>query len=288
MAGELITRDRQIQWRGVLLGAGTRFRVTSLAGWLDLPEQRGSDPVLAGRHGSYPGQRLSTGRTVTVDTSILAMPEEFPAVVDALRRATAPDEDPVEEPLVVRVHGEAWMVWARCTRRAIPTDRQFAIGYTRASLQWQATDPRLYSAVEQVAQTPLSTPAGGGARFPLAFPVSLGPGRTGGGLVAHNAGHVPTWPVLEVIGPCRGPVITFASGRQLGFDPAFTVLAGQTLVIDTGLRTVEINNVSVRSRLWAHQWTPFQPGSNSVRFAAATGFFHPDTRLRARWRHAQH
>jgi len=288
MAGELINRDRQIEWRGLLLGAGTHVRVTSLTGWLDLPEQRGGDPVLTGRHGTYPGQRLTAGRTITAETSILAALDEFPTVVDSLRRATAPDEDPVEEPLVIRVRGESWMTWARCNRRSIPTDREFAIGYTRASLQWQATDPRLYSATEQSAQTPLPVPAGGGVRLPIRFPVHFGPGRPGGELVATNAGHVPTWPVLEILGPCPGPVITFASGRQLIFDPDLMILPGQTLVIDTALRTVEVNGVSLRSRLWSHQWTPFYPGANPLRFSTAAAFYHPDARLRARWRHAQH
>lgn len=288
MAGELITRDRQIEWRGLLLGAGTRIKVTSVTGWLDLPEQRRGDPVLTGRHGTYPGQQLSAGRTITAETSILASADEFPAVLDALRRATAPDEDPVEEPLVIRVAGESWMAWARCIRRAIPTDRQFAIGYTRASVQWQATDPRLYSVTEQVAHTPLAAPPVGGLRLPLAFPVNLGPRRAGGELDAHNLGHVPTWPALDVIGPCQGPVITFPSGRRLVFDPDFAVLPRQTMVIDTGLRTVEINGVSVRSRLWSHQWTPLYPGANPIRFSAAGGFYDAEARLRARWRHAQH
>ncbi|TCO64391.1 hypothetical protein [Actinocrispum wychmicini] len=212
MTGELITRDRQIEWRGLLMGAGTRIKVTAVTGWLDLPEQRGNDPILTGRHGTYPGQRLSSGRTITADLSITAPAEEFPRLLDTLRQATAPDEDPVEEPLVIRVRGQAWMVWARCTRRAIPTDRAFLVGHTRASVQWQATDPRLYSVTEQTAETGLPAPAQGGLRFPLAFPLDFGPGRTGGELVAENLGHVPTWPALDVLGPCPGPVITVTSG----------------------------------------------------------------------------
>lgn len=287
--------DGQLEWRGTLLGSGTYFRTEEILGWYDLPGQRGTNAPLPNRHGSYPGRKLSGDRYVEFKFKTKGVTlEGFPAAIDLLRQITAPDEDPQEEPLVIRLDGETWMCWGRVLHRSIPTNKHYALGYTEGSIQWEVTDPRLYSVDEQSLPILLAVPAGGGLDFDpgLDFDsggLDFGAGTTGGKGVVTNTGHVPTWPRLEITGPCTGPVITFPGGRKLSFDPAFVVAAGQTLVIDTRpgvARTVLVNGVSMRSSLWIHQWSPLEPGvPTEIRFSAAA---YSAAQLTVYWRHAKH
>jgi hypothetical protein len=291
----LLTADAQIEWRGTILGSLSPYGWENLEGWYDLPEQRGSNAPLPAFHGSFPGRKTSGDRVITYDyiarTDTLT---EFRDAMRELRRVTAPTEDPVEEPLIVRLDGEPLLAWARCVRRIIPTDRLYGLGIAHGSVQWEATDPRLYSVEEHSADAELATPGSSGLDFGsggLDFGsggLDFGTSQQGGVLTAQNAGHVPTWPTFEVAGPCTGPIITY-SGRVLKFDPAFALLAGQTMVIDTRptWRTVEINGVSVRQKMLVDQWTALQPEVDTqIQFTAAA--FNAASKLTVRWRDAWH
>jgi hypothetical protein len=295
VAGELITADGQLQWRNTLLGTGTMFATKLVSGWYDLPGQRGTNPALPSRHGAYPGRKLSTERLIEwqFKTTGVAL-SGFPAQISTLRQITAPAEDPQEEQLAIRLDGVTLMCNARCVRRSIPTDAMYALGYTEGVVQWEATDPRVYSATEMSATAGLPASVTTGLDFStggLSFTPGLdfGVAVTGGQVTVTNTGHVPTWPRLEISGPVTGPVITWPSGRQLAFDPSFTVSSGQTLVIDTrpGARTVLIAGVSQRSRLWTQQWSSLDPGvSTQLTFTAAGGY--SAGLLTVYWRHAMH
>lgn len=297
MAGELLTADYQIEWRGTVLGSSTHFATKEILGVYDLPAQRGANAALPSRHGSYPGRKLSAERLIEFQfkTKGVAL-AGFPAAIDNLRRITAPEEDPPEEELVIRMDGESFWMLARVVRRSIPTDKRYAIGYTEGAIQWETTDPRLYSVNELSLPIKLAAPAGGGLDFSgggLSFAsggLDFGSGVSGGHGVATNEGHVPTWPRLEITGPCTGPIIIFPGDRRLEFDPAFIVAAGQTLVIDTRpgvARTMTINGVSMRSHLRTRQWTPLEPGvPTDVRFSAAA--YDAGSTLTIFWRHAKH
>lgn len=300
MAGELLTEDYQIEWRGTVLGSSTHFATKEILGLYDLPAQRGANAPLPSRHGAYPGRKLSAERLIEFQfkTKGVAL-SSFPAAIDNLRRITAPMEDPLEEELVIRMDGEVFWTLARVVRRSIPTNKRYAIGYTEGAIQWETTDPRLYSVTEQLLEIPLASPSGGGLDFSgggLDFGsggLDYGAGTTGGKGNVVNTGHVPTWPRLEITGPVTGPVVIFPGNRLLRFNPAFEVLSGQTLVIDTrpALRTVELaglgSSVTRKNELWTKQWTAIEPQvPTEVRFQAAA--YNATTRLKVFWRHAKH
>ncbi|CAL9607703.1 hypothetical protein SUDANB95_05523 [Actinosynnema sp. ALI-1.44] len=294
--GDLLTVDAQIEWRGTVLGGLSPYGWDDLTGWYDLPEQRGSNAALPGYHGSFPGRRVSGDRVITYDyksraTSLAA----FKAAMDTLRRITAPAEDPPEEPLVVRLDGVPLLAWARCDRRVIPTGRQYGLGRADGSIQWTATDPRLYSVTEKSASANLATPGSSGVDFSaggLDFGsggLDFGSGQQGGVLTATNSGHVPTWPTIEIVGPCTGPIVTFPGGRQLRFRSDFVILAGQTLVIDTRptWRTPEIADVAVGQHLQVRQWTALQPATPTQITFGATAY-DSASELIVKWRDAWH
>jgi hypothetical protein len=105
-----------------------------------------------------------------------------PSILAAIRAATVPDEDPVEEPLAIWAGtSEPQRVMARLERRAIPTDHEWSVGHHRCVLQWVATDPRRYSVAEYTSgMVGLLSPGVGGLSFPLSFPLSFGTAGTPG------------------------------------------------------------------------------------------------------------
>lgn len=286
-AGDLITDDGQLEWRGTLLGSGSPFRMTKLDGWLDLPEMRADNPDRPGRHGGFQGNQLAGQRTVTLSYLVKGVPAaDFGAVVTTLRKITAPAERPLEEPLVVRLDGESWLANARCVRRTINVEKYYALGYTTGAIQWQATDPRLYSVAEQRDVTALPSPPADGLGFPLAFPLVFGTGKQGGRLRAVNAGGAASWPVWEIRGPVTGPVIANRdTGERLVFDGTFTVQNGQTLTIDTDARTVLLNGVNQSDKLLTRGWFPI-PANGAVQVDFTAASYDPNASLTGRWRHA--
>lgn len=291
--GDLLTTDAQVEWRGTLLGTATALRTRTLTGWWDLPPQLGRNVNLPSRHGSYPGQQLSDDRAVVWEYRIKGVNlAGFQAAVNLLRRITAPTENPDEEPLAIRLDGVPLRVMARVSKRSIPTDQQYALGYTTGAVMWVATDPRLYSTAELTTTIALAVATPGGLDFGsggLDFGgggLDFGTGPQGGSGLCTNLGHVDSWPVLEITGPVTGPIVTWPSGNQLKFDPSWSLVAGQTLVVDTYLRTATVAGVSVSQRLFVRQWEPLHPGDNLIRYSAAA--YDPTTQLRVRFRHAYH
>lgn len=158
-AGDLVTLPGHIQFGDLLLGPGTAFGWQSLAGWEDSPALDSGTVNRADAHGAYPGRLLAQPRTVTLDGVVIRTdPGQMSTVVRALSGATALRDD--ELPLVIRLDGdEPLLCWARCLRRAVPVGTGgYAVGVvTGAAMQFEATDPRRYSLVEQRAETRLPT-----------------------------------------------------------------------------------------------------------------------------------
>ncbi|MEV4053042.1 hypothetical protein AB0J55_17805 [Amycolatopsis sp. NPDC049688] len=275
MAGELITKDGQVEWRGLLLGAGSAYKLTNLQGWLDLPDMRDGDVAFDNYHGSQPGQLLSDRRTVELSFTISADPAGFAAAQKALRAATAPDENPVEEPLVVQWDGVKAMVNARCVRRSIPVPRSNGTGYTQGAIQWRATNPRILHLPQQVVG-PVSPPVagGGGLLWPLTYPLVWGSTPSGGELLLTNAGEAPAQPVFRITGASTGPVVTNAdSGAQLAFDPAYLLPSGSRVTLTYENRSVLLDDgVSRSNQLITRGWFTIPPGATTrIRFTSADG-----------------
>jgi hypothetical protein len=84
----------------------------------------------------------------------------------------------------------------------------------------------------------LAAGGGGGLMFPFTFPFDFVDPTSPGANVFFNAGDVLTWPTITIIGPVTNPVIrNLTTGDALGFD-SLTLLAGETVVIDTYEETV--------------------------------------------------
>jgi len=285
-AGDLITEPWQVEWRGLLLGwPATSVTLSDLSGWLDLPAVRSGNVDRPSRHGGFPGQNRARQRVIEAKFTLAA---EDPAMLPAIRAATALDEDPAEEPLVIWCGTEQpQLVFARVERRAVPTDHDFSVGHERATIQWVSTSALRYSVAEQ--QQAIGLPAGGsgGLVFPLVFPLTLGGGAGGGLMALENIGDAAAWPQWTVTGPVTGPIITNpVTGQRLVFDPAFVVAAGQHLVIDTEQRWVELDGVTRRDRLFTAEWFPLAKEAVTPVQFTSVGAYDAAASLTGRWRHS--
>lgn len=266
-AGDLITGEYQIEWAGLLFGATPLYGIRSLTGWLDLPTERLGVESRSNRHGAYPGQYFADSKTITAQLLIRGLPANFIAGVKALRRVTAFDENAAEQPFIARWgDGRKLMVMARCARRDIPSDSgSYPQGVALATIQWVASDPRMYELPGNNFSTALAV-ASGGIVFPLVFPLDFGAGTSGGKVLISNNGNAQAWPVFNLTGPLTAPALTDQlTGRVLGFKTTTVIPAGQTWQVDTNRRTVTVlgTTVSRNNELLTRQWFSV-PGGGST------------------------
>ena len=119
----------------------------------------------------------------------------------------------------------------------------------------------------QVVAIPASGSGSGGFASPLTSLLTSTAGVSGTGTCT-AIGAIDAWPTLTITGPCSNPtVVNSTIGAGLYF--AYTLAAGQTLVVDTDprRRTVKLDGVTNRfdAVSWAlSRWWALQPGANVV------------------------
>jgi hypothetical protein len=150
-----------------------------------------------------------------------------------------------------------------------------------------AADPRRYSTVLESSTVAADATAGvGGFSFNLHFPINFGAASPTGQVLVENNGNMETWPVLTITGPGTNPSIYNASTDQR-ITFAYTLAAGETLVVDTLNRTVKLNGVTDRYSALDFtntEWWPLVPGVNDIRLAFAS--YSAGATLKVDWRHA--
>lgn len=277
MAGELITTDGQIEFGGVLLGAGTPYRWVELAGWEDLPDVSTGDVDRPGMHGAWPGRSLVGERVITWQGRIKGVPlDQFPATIKAFRAATRIGD---EQELVISALGETLLTYGRVTKRAIPQGLAYRVGSASFSVQWTCSDPRRYSVAERSASAYLAVgvDVGGGLTYPLTYPLDYGTGPASTStLIAVNELDADSPPVLVVRGPIERPmIVNLLTGVQLEFG--ITLASSDTLVIDCRVGTVLLNGITDRLYTRTAASAPIEM------FAVAGGESNPIALMAASW-----
>ncbi|MGW7416138.1 phage distal tail protein [Streptomyces sp. NPDC054863] len=298
MAGDLVTSPGHVQFGGLLLGPSTPFRWSRLAGWEDTAGTDSGNVNRADGHGAYPGHLLAQVRTVTLDGVVLRTePGRMSAAVRELKAGTALRDD--EQPLVIKLDDEPPLLsWARCLRSAIPVAAGgYAVGVvTDGALQFEATDPRRYSLIEQQAEArlPVAEPGLDWHLDPgperLTYPLEFGaPGSTGT-VVAVNGGDALAHPLITFRGPVALPsVMNLATGEAIEYD--IELAPDDVLLVDTAAGTVTLNGSASRlytatARSVPEQLFHLAPGTASLAFRAAPGSADPRAACSLRWRSA--
>lgn len=278
------------QYGDFLMGPGTPWRWDEMEGWDDTPGLDSGTVLKSSDHGAWPGVYYAQVRTVTASMVVRSEPGQMNGTLRQLAAAT-PIDASEEVPLVLQLDDDQpLMIFARCTRRSFPISRTHRVGLARGAIEFEASDPRKYSLVEEtyIAQLPQPEP---GLAFPLAFPLDFGaPGSTGN-VDAFNSGDAPTHPRFEIKGPCSTPSITnINTGTILEYD--IDLSASDVLYVDTQQGTVTLNGTTANrlytatTRSQPEGVFTLPPGRSTLAFRSDDSPPDPASTLTVIWRSA--
>lgn len=279
-----------MQYGDFLLGPGTAWRWDELQGWEETPGLDSGSVLKASDHGAWPGTFYAQTRTVTASLVVRCEPGNMNGTIRQLAAATRIDASD-EIPLVIQLDDDApLMVFARCTRRAFPVVGTHRKGLARGAIEFEASDPRRYSLLENTQITSLPQPEPGLA-WPLVFPLDFGvPGSTGN-IDASNSGDAPAHPTFMITGPCSKPSVTnLTTGVLLEYDIALS--SSDILYIDTYQGTVTLNGTTANrlytatTRSQPEGAFSLPPGSSALAFRSDDSDPDPASTLSVTWRSA--
>lgn len=274
----------QYSYNGLTLGASTPYAIYDTSG-LDLPNVRTGDSSRAREVGQFTGLDVLDGRDVVITGDVISDGTSLQHAAEALGTAFLPSAT-TEFPLWVQIPNyPAMALMCRSRKRTVPVDLAYSMGLASSVIQVHADDPRLYASV-QSSTVGLGTPLGG-LTFPATPPFTFGGGTVAGIITANNAGNFETRPILTLTGPMTKPTIFNATtGWSItiisGVEAPYTINAGDTMVIDTDLHSVQYfvggTGAGATRRAWiapGSTWPSYvagiaglAPGSNTVQFTS--------------------
>ena len=274
----------QFSFGGYVFGDTCVFDPDVITGLGSMPAVVGTNLPRPREHGEFAGVKVMGGRDLLFSGDIVANDVGILSTLMALATVTVPVQ--AEAPLWFNLPGYGNLaVLCRPEKRDIPMDLAYSLGVARASVQWHATDPRVYSP-GITASVGLPAPLGG-MTFPMTFPLTFGGGGSFGAITAVNAGDIEMRPTFTITGPCTNPVVqNTTTGWYLAFsNPAqtgYTLNPGDTLAVDTDLRTVVYTSSGSSTGAARRNWLVpgaiwpdevggiggIAPGSNSIEFSS--------------------
>lgn len=239
----------------------------------ELPVVRGADDIIPFRAGRLPQKRTADHRPIVATGWIAgAAPSpqlSYRAYLDGLKTVL----DPTREASVLQATLPGGEVrWTTAVARSVIGGDPIGYEFRPLSIEWEALDPfwyRTWGAWTLDSGLFLDT----GLALDEGSQIVVLP-TTDPFLVAVNTlGSADVTKVhVEIVGPSYGPVtVTSLSADDV---PAFTYPAlavGQTLIVDSGLRTVTLNGVAARGGLTLGdgnqngEYLRLRAGTNSIR-----------------------
>lgn len=256
--------------------------LTDITGF-DMPDVRENADNLVQMDGGIHGDFFFGRRPMTMSARVLAVSaaDRNDKINDALRAFAALRDD--LEIKWTPDGGQEQFISARLQQPMRVTGnwiKEFQVGLVAADFRKYSTD----LASSTVAAD--ATAGVGGFGFPLAFPINFGVANPTGQLLAENNGNVTTYPVFTITGPGSNPSIFNATTNQT-ISFAYTLAAGETLVVDTLNRTVMLNGTTNRYSaldFTTTSWFGLVPGVNDLRLIYPS--YSTGAALQVQWRHA--
>lgn len=146
-----------------------------------------------------------------------------------------------------------------------------------------APDHRLYK-VGTLSSGGITRPAGGGALYPVIYPVTYG-ASSGGTASVNNTGNISVYPKLTLTGQLTNPhILNVTTGKLIQLNR--TIAAGETVVIDMGNKTITLNGASslLTTKTSDSVWWELVPGVNTINFN--TGSSSDTGTLEVTWQNA--
>jgi hypothetical protein len=234
LPGQYITQDGQVEWGGVLWGAGTSYAVREVTGWIDAKPQMDDLTVEeAFRHGALAGTSYAKRRYVTVKLQLNSVsdPTQISGLLRQLRYDTRTLRDNTLWPLVMRGYTEMLLAFGKVTDRTGVWDRDYSAGITEPVVTIMCPDPRCYSLEQQSTVI-----------------------AAGGTETVVNGGDCYTSPIIRFTGPAENPALLNETlDRILAFNIELTsgqrldvnTLTGKVLIGDTNSMRYLADTISV-------------------------------------------
>jgi hypothetical protein len=260
----------KVTYRGFQIGgAGRDARIRDITG-LFSRNMSANAPDLPRYHGSLIGASFEQKKTVRVGFAVA--PERRLEMMGVLNPLIDSEEFASFE-----VEGyPPLLLGVRAVRCEIPVTEVAEHGYASGDVEFEATDPALYS--EDLLQASL-TPfvLSGGLSYPVTYPKVYGSAGSGGGVEVTNEGEWETWPTFEISAPSSGtgtnPIVeNITTGKRIALNAngGVSMTSGQVLEISTHPARRHIRFTTGASRYGKQspdsEFFPLEPGVNELRF----------------------
>jgi hypothetical protein len=243
----------------------------------DLPRVRGNDQVIPFRSGRLPVPGIADGRAIVGNGWIAgggSVPRvRYRAYLDALKAKLDPTQGPK---LLVATLEDGSLRWIHAIPRSLLPGESIGGEFRWFSIEWKACDPFWYG-IWDVLDLDEGLRLDAGLTLDQARTLVITPTSSPFSFTFDAFGTAEVEKVrIEIDGPSTGAVslrnLEYATDNSLGFShPALGV--GETLVVDTGLRTVTLNDVNARGNLTLFannrggEYLRLRPGNNTLRAA---------------------
>lgn len=254
-AGDLITRDGQYEFNGLLLndsrGDRDTLRVITATGLFDMPDMKATDVELQDDHGGSAGRDLLAMRRIVLDMAVIASTKaNMYNKLEAIATAFQPQETLL--PLVFQRAGIGRRFMNVRPRKLGGFDTSFSMdrGWASGSVMLLAPDPRKLATVQtsQALVIPVS-----GTNSP-AVNMRMGGNFKGGAK-----------PIIEIAGPITNPRITNAADAARAIRIDMVINAGQTLIVNANDRSVTLGGVDQSANVRSdNQWWNLIQGDNLI------------------------
>jgi tail protein len=279
---------------GVLLNDtvtfGTPFVDIERIVGLDSAPARQSKKDHEGVDGGFMDAEFETGRDITLSGTVYSNGQPLQPYLDQLKANWAVGT--VLVPLYMRNDevGQR-MVWIKPFGCQYDVDTSIRLGMTAIMFQGYAEDPRIYDDNLIDVTMGVGATVYTGFSLPFGFPFGFGGvSSTTDGQLFYNNGNRSSPVVFTMTGPLTNPyILNDTTDNVLQFNA--TLNTGETLVVDTGYRTVRFAGTTNR-RSWLQNpgWFQMQPsppngiGPNLIRFRAQGGTGTLRVQYRQAWR----
>jgi Siphovirus-type tail component, C-terminal domain len=272
-----VANDWELGFGSLLIADGSAFSIANIDGIADIPDLRINDRSRLRRHGMLPGDDFLGGRSVVVDVEVFGTNDtDFNVQVAALKQALSPGS--VESPLTFKVPGVAGggirRLNVRPRKLALPVETKFYYRQPVASVEFFATDPRIYDDTQQSLATGLVASVAG-LTWNLSWNLNWGGASTGNSFTATNGGTFSTPFTVRFDGPVTNPSVenvTTGEKLKLSADGGLVLGVGEYVELDTDARTVLLGGTASRySKLSSDStWFDLPPGNTTLRFLGTT------------------
>lgn len=261
-------------------------RILRIEGLSETPYRRSASQFAGSRGGTH-NTLLMDARGVNIEWLVMeASMAEYIAEREEVFNAFNPDEcinGEVGELEIEVNHADNYLLYCIPIRSPRVPERAAEFPMAEAQVQLMADDPVIYSADAEVSSG-VSAPAGGGATFPLIFPITFEQ-TTSGQVTLVNDGNVDTYPVISLSGVLTNPLIRNTTTGDV-FQLTYTTDADDTVEIDMEARTVVLNGSTnlITAVVTGSDWWALRKGSNVINLA--TGSTSDNGTMAINYRHA--